>query len=101
MGPQHKRVYARLRRAMRGDYHGDVMTRSSAAKKIIRSPVPGIPTFAERIEALREDVEDEVNRRAEEKRPPSVPAGWMRQHWMARTGNIFDAYLESLKEFPD
>jgi hypothetical protein len=60
---------------------------------------PSIPTLAERIEALREEVNAELDRLAEERRPPSIPGPWMRQNWMAKGGgNVFEAYLAAIKE---
>jgi len=74
--------------------------RTSTAKK-----AAPIPTLAERIEALKEEVEEALSALAEERRPKgegrAVPAGFMRQNWMARTGgNVFKAYLIAIKEFP-
>jgi hypothetical protein len=63
----------------------------SAVKKI-----PHIPTLAERIKALREEVEKELDRLAEEKRPASVPGPWMARGG----GNLFEAYLIAVKDFP-
>jgi hypothetical protein len=60
---------------------------------------PSIPTLAERIEALREEVSAELDRLAEERRPPSIPGPWMRTNWMARGGgNVFEAYLAATKD---
>jgi hypothetical protein len=73
------------------------MRRSSAAKKV----PPPIRSLADRITALKEEVEDELSRLAEEKRPAGVPGPWLRQNWMARAGgNPFEAYLVAVKEFP-
>jgi len=60
-----------------------------------------IPTLAERIEALKEEVEEALTALSEERRPASVPGPWIRQNWMARGGgNVFEAYLAAIKEFP-
>lgn len=65
-----------------------------------RKPNP-VPTLAERIGALKEEIEAELDRLAEERRPPSVPGPWMRQNWMAKAGgNVFEAYLIAVREFP-
>ncbi|PWT79340.1 MAG: hypothetical protein C5B58_13665 [Acidobacteria bacterium] len=74
--------------------------RSSLAKK-----APPIPSLAQRIEALKEEVEEALSALAEEHRPKredgAVPAGVIRQLWMARAGgNVFEAYLIAVKEFP-
>jgi len=64
-----------------------------AAKKL------AIPTLAERIEALEEEVDDALDRLAEQRRPSNVPAGVMRRMWEAKAaGNIFYAYLIAVKE---
>jgi len=70
----------------------------TAAKKA--SP---IPSLAERVEALKEEVEEALNALAEERRPKgegrAVPAGAMRQLWMAKAGgNMFEAYLIAVKQ---
>ena len=58
-----------------------------------------IPTLAERIEALEEEVDDALDRLAEQTRPPNVPSGVMRRMWEAKAaGNIFYAYLIAVKE---
>jgi hypothetical protein len=77
------------------------MRSSSTAKK-----AAPIPTLAERIEAFKEEVEEALSALAEEHRPKredgAVPAGTMRQLWMARAGgNVFEGYLVAKREFPD
>jgi hypothetical protein len=60
-----------------------------------------IPTLAERVEALKEEVEAELDRLAELHRPPSIPGPWIRQNWMGKGGgNVFEAYLAAVREFP-
>lgn len=60
-----------------------------------------IPSLAERIQQLKEEVEDELDRLAEEKRPPSIPGPWLRGNWLAKAGgNPFVAYLIAVAEFP-
>jgi hypothetical protein len=78
---------------------------------------PPIPTLAERIAALREEVEAELDRLAELHRPKgewkdtaivgvkdlvgAVPAEDIRLGWMAKGGgHVFEAYLSAIKEFP-
>jgi hypothetical protein len=66
----------------------------SAAKK-----APSLPTLAERIVALREEVEAELDRLSELNRPPSIPGPWIRQNWMGKGGgNVFEAYLAAVRE---
>ena len=73
------------------------MMRNTAAK---RKAEP-VPTLAERIEALREEIDEELTRLSEEKRPWNVPGPCVRQGWMARGGgSVFEAYLAAIKEFP-
>jgi len=49
-------------------------------------------SLAERIEAIKEEAERGLDRLAEERRPESVPAPWIRQNWMAKAGgNEFEA----------
>jgi hypothetical protein len=58
-----------------------------------------IPTLAERIEAMEDEVDQALDALAEQTRPPSVPAGVMRRMWQAKAaGNIFHAYLVAIKE---
>ena len=58
-----------------------------------------IPTLAERIEALEDEVDDALDRLSEQTRPSNVPAGVMRRMWEAKAaGNIFYAYLIAVKE---
>jgi hypothetical protein len=54
--------------------------RRSAAKKL------SIPTLAERVEALKEEVDAELDRLADLHRPSNVPAPWLRLNWMAKAG---------------
>ena len=64
-----------------------------AAKKL------SIPTLAERIEALEEEIDGALDHLAETHRPPNVPAGVMRRMWEAKAaGNVFYAYLIAVKE---
>jgi hypothetical protein len=66
----------------------------NAAKK-----APPAPSLAERIIALKEEVEAELDRLAEARRPPSVPGPWMKQNWMGKGGgNAFEAYLAAVRE---
>jgi hypothetical protein len=58
-----------------------------------------IPTLAERIEALENEVDQALDDLAEQTRPPNVPAGAMRRMWEAKAaGNLFHAYLVAIKE---
>jgi hypothetical protein len=58
-----------------------------------------IPTLAERIEALEDEVDLALDNLAEQTRPPNVPAGAMRRMWEAKAaGNLFHAYLVAVKE---
>jgi hypothetical protein len=58
-----------------------------------------IPTLAERIEALEDEVDQALDDLAEQTRPPNVPAGAMRRMWEAKAaGNLFHAYLVAIKE---
>ena len=57
-----------------------------------------VPSLAERITALEEEVDQELDRLAEEVRPKdehaAIPAGTIRRMWEARAaGNLFHAYL--------
>jgi hypothetical protein len=68
--------------------------KSAAAKK-----APPIPTLAERIVALRAEVEAELDRLSEANRPPSIPGPWIKQNWMGKGGgNVFEAYLAAVRE---
>jgi len=68
-----------------------MMTKKKQAKK--RNDL------AERLEAIREEADKELDRLAEERRPESVPAGWMRLNWLARAnGNIYEACLAAIRE---
>ena len=65
----------------------------SATKKLT------IPSLADRIEAIKEEASAALDHLSELHRPPSVPAGWLRQNWLARGGgSIFEAYLAAAKE---
>ena len=69
--------------------------KSTAAKKLKLS----VPSLADRIEALREEVSDALSALAELHRPSSVPGPWLRQNWVAKAaGNVFEAYLLAVKE---
>jgi hypothetical protein len=87
--------------------------KSSAAKKI--------PSFAERwecmldeledlsnaecaeaIKALKDRVDERLDRMAENCRPTSIPGPWLRTNWMGKGGgNVFEALLAAVKEYPD
>jgi hypothetical protein len=53
-------------------------------------------SLIERLEELREEIDAELDRLAEERRPKgigAVPAGALRQIWLAKGGgNVWDAY---------
>jgi len=52
------------------------------------------PTLADRIKAIKDEAESELDRLAEELRPSNVPGPSLRQMWMAKAGNnVFEAYL--------
>ena len=69
---------------------GDVM---KPAKKL------SIPTLAERIEALEDEVDQALDDLAQQTRPQNVPAGVMRRMWEAKAaGNLFHGYLIAAKE---
>jgi hypothetical protein len=63
------------------------MTRQSTAKKL------SIPTLAERVRALEEEVNDALDRLADQTRPSSVPAGVMRRMWRQRPPAISFAHI--------
>jgi hypothetical protein len=57
--------------------------------------------LAERVQALKTEVEAGIDRLAEERRPKGpngLPAGSLRLMWMGKGGNLFDAYLLAAKE---
>ena len=57
------------------------------------------PSLAERIEALEAECDAALDRLAEETRHANIPAGVIRQMWMARSGgNVLHAYLAAAKE---
>jgi hypothetical protein len=57
------------------------------------------PTLAERVKALEEEVDAELDRLAEAHRPENVPAPALRLMWTAKAmGNIFVAYQVAVKE---
>jgi hypothetical protein len=73
----------------------------TAAKKIKWHEAEKLPamTLAERITALEEEVNAELDRLAEERRPANVPAGVIRLMWLGKGGgNSFYAYLAAAKE---
>jgi hypothetical protein len=50
------------------------------------------------VEALKEEVDAELDRLADLHRPSNVPAPWLRLNWMAKAGgNMFEAYLMAVK----
>ena len=52
------------------------------------------PTLADRIKAVEDEAEAELDRLAEEMRPPNVPGPSLRQMWLAKAGgNTLKAYL--------
>jgi hypothetical protein len=58
-------------------------------------------SLAERVEKLKAEIDAELDRLAEERRPKgegAVPAGVIRQLWEARGGNVWDAFLIAAKE---
>ena len=58
-----------------------------------------VPSLAERIRALEEEAGDEIDRLAEATRHANIPAGVIRQMWMAKGGgNVLHAYLAAAKE---
>jgi hypothetical protein len=62
-----------------------------------------IPTLAERIEALREELDEVLNQLAEEGRPKgegrAIPMGWLRNEWDVRGGHcLCKSYLAATKE---
>jgi hypothetical protein len=64
-----------------------------------KKPVVVVPSLVGRIEALENEVEAELDRLAEETRHANIPAGVIRQMWMARGGgNVLHAYLAAVKE---
>lgn len=66
----------------------------SAAKKKV-----SIPTLKERCEGLLEELDAEIDRLAEEKRTPGVPAPVMRRLWEARALGVclIHTYFEAIK----
>ena len=59
----------------------------------------GPSSLAERIEALEAEADAELDRLANETRHANIPAGVIKQMWMARGGgNTFYAYLAAAKE---
>jgi len=63
-----------------------------AKKKVAKKP-----SLAERVKALREECDAELDRLAEELRPKNergaIPAVSLRAMWVARGRNAFDSYL--------
>jgi len=52
------------------------------------------PTLADRIKAIEDETDAELDRLAEELRPSNVPEPSIRQIWFAKTGgNVLKAYL--------
>jgi len=57
------------------------------------------PSLAERIEALEAECDAELDRLAEETRHANIPAGVIKQMWMAKGGgNVLHAYLAAARE---
>jgi len=70
-------------------------------RSAVKKKAPPIPSLAERISALKEEVESELDRLSEANRPSTVPGPWVKQNLMAKAGgNAFEAYLLAVKEFP-
>jgi len=60
---------------------------------------PKKQSLADRVKALRDECDAELDRLAEAGRPSSIPACSIRAMWMARgAGHIFDAYLVAVGE---
>jgi len=58
-----------------------------------------IPSLAERIESLEDEVDNALDHLAETHRPSNVPAPVLRRMWEAKAGgNLFHAYLIAVKE---
>jgi hypothetical protein len=58
-----------------------------------------IPTLAERIQALKEEIDGELDRLAEQNRPANIPAPWLKQNWLGKAnGNAFEALLIAARE---
>ena len=52
------------------------------------------PSLADRIKAIEDETDAELDRLAEELRPSNVPGPSIRQIWLAKTGgNVLKAYL--------
>jgi hypothetical protein len=70
-----------------------MLMRRSTAKNL------SIPTLAQRVEALKEECEDELTRLSELHRPSGVPGPWMRRNWLGKAnGSVFEALLIAMKE---
>jgi len=64
-----------------------------------KNAAPVTPSLAERIDALEAECDAELNRLAEETRHANIPAGVIRQMWMAKgAGNVFHAYRCAARE---
>jgi len=58
-----------------------------------------IPTLVERVDAIGQEVDDELDRLAEVHRPSNVPGPSLRRMWLAKAaGNKFEALKVALKE---
>lgn len=52
------------------------------------------PSLADRIKAVKDEADAELDRLAEEMRPSNIPGPSMRQMWMAKAGgNVLETYL--------
>ena len=56
-------------------------------------------TLAERIKAVQEEAESELDRLSEEMRPTNIPGPSLRQMWLARAGgDVLEAYLSVMEK---
>ena len=56
-------------------------------------------TLADRIKAVQEEAEAELDRLSEAMRPSNIPAPSLRQMWLARAGgDVLEAYLEVMEK---
>ena len=63
--------------------------KSAAVKKKL-----SVPTLAERVEALKQEVDDELTNLSEIYRPSTVPGPVLKRMWLSKTvGTAFEAYL--------
>jgi hypothetical protein len=57
------------------------------------------PTLAERIKAVEEEADAELDILAEQMRPSNIPGPSLRQMWLARAGgNVLEAYLSVMEK---